>query len=75
MVWANEIESARSTADLVTSHTTTRAKLLTNFQVLDSKIGSGLWEIFNGDFTRRVFIQEEAAQRETRFLTEGKSHG
>ena len=50
MAWINEIESAKSIADLKTSKTITGAKLQTNFEVLDSKIASGLQKIINGDF-------------------------
>ena len=35
----------------------------TNFEVLDSKTASGLKEIIHGDCKRRVFTQEEAAQK------------
>ena len=45
LVWINEIESAISIADLKTSKTVTGAKLQTNFEVLDSKIASGLKKI------------------------------
>ena len=63
MTWINEIESAKSVADLKTSFTLTGAKLQTTFEV-HSKRASG-----NGDFKRRVFIPEEAAEREQRCLT------
>ena len=36
MIWINEIESANSTADLLTAHSITRVKLQTHFEVLDS---------------------------------------
>ena len=65
----NETESAKSTADLTTSYTITRAMLQTNFEVLDSRIASGLKKNIDGDCKRRVFIQEEAAQKEKRFVT------
>ena len=52
-----------------------RAKLQTNFEVLDSNIASGLNKIINGDFKGRVCIREEAAQKENAFSAEGKSHG
>ena len=75
MIWINEIESAKSVADLKTSYFITGDKLQTNFKVLDSKIASGLKKIINEDFKRRVIIQEEAAQKEDDFSWEGKSHG
>ena len=65
VVWINEIESAKSVADLKMSYSITGAKLQTHFKVLDFKIASGLKKFTNGDFKRRVSIQEEAA----RFLT------
>ena len=68
MIWVNEIESAKSVADLKISYSNNGDKLQTNFQALDSKIASGLKKIINGDLKRRVFIQEEAAQKK-RFLT------
>ena len=43
--------------------------LQTNVEVLVSKMVSGLKKIINGDFKRRIFIEEEAAQKEKRFLT------
>ena len=60
IVWVNEIESTKSVVDLKTSWSITRAKLQTNFEVLDSKMASGLEKIINEDFKRRVFNQEEA---------------
>ena len=68
MMWINEIESAKSIADLETSYTITWAKLQTNFEVLDSKIARGLKKVTHGDFIRRVFIQEDAAKKGKRFL-------
>ena len=52
----NEIDSAKSIADLKTSYSITRAMLQTNYEVLYSKIASGLKKIINGDFKRKVFI-------------------
>ena len=68
MIWINEIESAKSIADLKTTYAITGAKLQTNFDVLDSKIAIGLKKVINADFNRRVFIQEEAAQKEKRIF-------
>ena len=42
MTWVNEIESAKSIADLKTAKSITGAKLQTNFEVLDSRIASGV---------------------------------
>ena len=63
MAWINEIESAKYVADLKTSFTLTGATLQRDFEVLDSKRAS-----VNGDNKRRVFIPEEAAQKEPRCL-------
>ena len=63
MVWISEIDSTKSVADLKTSYTVRVAELQTNFEVLDSEIASDLKHIINGDFKRRVFIHEEAAQK------------
>ena len=68
MIWINEIASAESDAKLKTSFSITGAELQTNFEVLDSQTVRGLKEIINGDF-KRVFFQQEAAQKEERFLT------
>ena len=68
MIWNNEIESAKSLAELKTSKTTTGAKLQTNphGSVTQTK-ASGFKKIINGDFKRSVFL-EEAAQKAQRFL-------
>ena len=69
MRWVNEIESTKSVADLKKSYSIAEARLQTNFEVLDSEIASGLKKVINGDFKRRAFSYEEAAQKEERFLT------
>ena len=69
MVWINQIDSAKSFADLKMSYAVTGAKLQTNFEVVESKMASGLKKIIDGDFKRRVFTQEEAAQKEKHFST------
>ena len=69
MVWINEIEFAKSLADLKTAYSITKDKLQPNFDVLGSNTASGLKKIINGDFKGRVFIQGEAAQKEKRSLT------
>ena len=66
MVWINEIESAKPIADLKTSYYCHQDQSADYFGILDSKIAGGLKKIINGDFKRRVFIQEEAAQKEKR---------
>ena len=65
----NEMDSAKSMADLETSQTITGAKLQTNFEVLDSTLASGLKKIINGDFKTSVFTREETVQKEQLFLT------
>ena len=47
MIWIDEIESAKSTAELKTSNSITGAELHTNFELLDSQIASGIKNIFN----------------------------
>ena len=48
----------------------------TTVEVLDSKVPSGVKKIINGDVKRRVFVEEEAAQKDRNaFSREGKSHG
>ena len=63
MVWISEMQSSKSIVELKTSYSITGAKLQTNFAVLESQIASALQKIINGDFKRRVFIQDEAAQK------------
>ena len=53
MVWTSDVESAKSIADLKTSHAIIAAKLQMDFEVLDSKIASGVKKIINGDFKRK----------------------
>ena len=74
MVWINEIESATSTADLKTPKTITRAKLQTNFEVLDSK------ECSQEDHQRRLQkkglrSRRSCKKKKNAFSLEGKSHG
>ena len=59
-------------ADLKTSNVTTRATLQTDFEALDAKMASFLKKVINGDFQRRVFIEEEAVQKEET-LSQGKA--
>ena len=63
MIWICEIESAKSIAELKMSKTIIGAQLQSKFEVLDSKIA-------NGDSKRRVVIEEKAAQKDKRILTE-----
>ena len=65
----NVIECAKSIAELKMSNTIKGTRLQTNFDVLDSKIASGLQKFINGDFKGRVSVEEEAAQKEKRILT------
>ena len=64
----SETEPAKSVAELKMSNKITGAKLQTNFEV-DSKIASGLKNVTNGDFKRRLFIQEDLAPTEKRCVT------
>ena len=76
MVWVNDIESAKSVADLKTSCSITGEKLQTNFEVLDSKIASGLKTISNGDYKRRESsFKKKLHRKKNAFSPEGKSHG
>ena len=63
VVWITEIESGKCIADLKTSHLVTRAKTQTNFEVLGTHTTRGFKKINDGDFKRRVSIEEKAAQR------------
>ena len=66
---SSETELAKSVAELKMSNKITGAKLQTNFEVLDSKIASGVKNIINGDFKRRLFVDEDVAQTEKRSRT------
>ena len=72
MSWINGIKSVKCVADLKTSYSIIGVKLQTNFEVLDSKVASGLKKIINGDFNRKVLIEEEAAQQR-QALSHGKA--
>ena len=74
-IWITEIESGKSLAQLEISKTITVAELQTNFEVFDSQMVSGLRNILNGDFKRRIFIEDEAAQNENAFSRKGRSLG
>ena len=75
-MWTNDTESANCSSDLKTSYSITGDKLQTNFEVLDSKVASGLKKInHQRRVQKRVFIQEEAAQKEKRFLSHRKASG
>ena len=58
MIWISETESGKFMAELKTSNIITGAELQTNFEVLDSKIVSGLEKIINADFKRMVITEE-----------------
>ena len=44
----------------------------TNFEVLDSQVASGFKTIINGDFTRRVRIDEEKLHRKKKRVLAGR---
>ena len=69
MVWMNEIETAKSVADLETSSTITGQSCRQTSRILIQKKKRGLNKVINGDFKGRVFSEEEAAQQGIRFLT------
>ena len=71
MIWSNRIESPASVAELKTSNTIIREKVANKLSgSLDFNIASGLKKNINGEVKRRVCIQDEAAQKEKRCLTE-----
>ena len=71
MIWIKEIESTKSTSDLKTSSATTQGQVAHTHtsMFLIRKTASCLKKIINGDFRRRVFIQEVAAQKEKSLLS------
>ena len=66
-VWINEIESAKSIADLKTSYTITGAKLQTNFEVLHSEITHGLMMIINDDFREGSSFKQKLQRKKNAF--------
>ena len=73
-MWINEIESAKSIANLKASYTIAGAKLQTDFRGSrrKKKKASGLKKIMNGDLQRKVPIQED---RKKLSNGESNSHG
>ena len=68
LLWINEIESAKSFADLRTSYAATGAELQTNFEILDSNICKWSQEDQQQRLSR-VFVQKAAALRAKRSLS------
>ena len=72
---SNEIESAKSIADLKTSHTVTGAKYQTYYQVLDSKKTSGVKKIINETAKEESSLKKNLHKKRNAFPQEGKSYG
>ena len=62
VVWINEIESAKSIADLKTSHSVTGAKLQSNFGVLG-------WRVVSRRTLTETVSNTNLHRKEKRFLT------
>ena len=75
MVWTNEIESAKSIANVKTSYSVTGGQVADRLRSSDTKIASGLTKIINGDFKRKSSFKEKLHKRKNAFSWEGKSHG
>ena len=68
MQWIKEVELVDSVDDLKSS-CSVRGIRMPNFEVLDAKIASALNRIIhNTQFTRKVSLEEQNAQKEDRFL-------
>ena len=68
MLWIREVEMAESVGDLKSSRSI-RGIRMPEFEVLDAKIASALNRIIhNTQFTRKVNLEEQKAQKEHRFL-------
>ena len=61
MVRINEFDSAKSSSSIL-------GRILPDFEVLDSKMASFSKKLFTADFTRRVYMEEQKAQQDNRFL-------
>ena len=73
MNWINEIESAKSFADLKTSCSVTKTKLQTNFEVLDSK--KRVVARRSSTKTSKEESSRRSCTKRNAFSREGKSHG
>ena len=67
MVWVNEIDSARNVDELKLS-SSILGRILPDFEILDSNITSPLKKLLTADFNRRVYMEEQKAQQDNRFL-------
>ena len=67
--WINEVETAKSVDDLLTSQSIEGQRDFPDFEILDARIASALRKIiFNTSFKRRVSVEEQRAQKHNRFL-------
>ena len=72
MSWIRVIEAAQNIDDLRESHSIT-GKLHPNFETLDARIATALKKILmNTKFKREVYLEEQTAHRENRFLRGGQ---
>ena len=68
MLWIKEVEMVESVDD-IRSSCSVRGIQMTNFEVLDANIASGLNRIIhNTQFKRKVSLEEQKAQKEDCFL-------
>ena len=67
MRWINEIDSARNTDELKSS-ASLFGRMIPGFVVLDSKIACALKKLLAADFKRRIYMEEQQAQQDNRFL-------
>ena len=68
VLWIKEVEMVDSVDDLRSS-SSTRGISMPNFEVLDARIASALNKIIhNSHLKRRVSLEEQKAQKESRFL-------
>ena len=61
MMWIKEIEVATDIQSLITP----TSKYGQKFETLDMKIATGLWKILNGDFEKKLQIEERILQQST----------
>ena len=71
MIWIDDIQFAKSIADLKMSDTVTAAKLHPNFEVLDSQVKSCLKKTSREE----CLLEKMLHKQENAFSREGTSHG
>ena len=67
IVWVSEIDFARNMNELKSS-SSILGRNIPDFEAHDSKIANVLEKLLTADFKRRVYMEEQQAQQDKRFL-------